>query len=230
MKKIFLQVVICFNLISGIQASSDVDGLEQGDAKYPAALKELHRAMQAGPFHIEPVAPTGELRGFTFPGFDGTLYKFFEKREFVAGQSCRVLDYGCGPGRWAANAVLQAERDKVSLNITAIDPFMQPEHAEYYNNAWSTYVRDNQSAHGSLSVGQGWLRDVQSVSALKFNGILVRDAIHLFSAQQMAELFQLGAAMTEENGSIVMHATPPFATMLWDPRVQIFLITHGLSV
>ncbi|MBH1989876.1 MAG: hypothetical protein I8H80_01715, partial [Alphaproteobacteria bacterium] len=106
---------------------------------------------------------------------------------------------------------------------------MQPEHAEYYNNAWSTYVRDNQSAHGSLSVGQGWLRDVQSVSALKFNGILVRDAIHLFSAQQMAELFQLGAAMTEENGSIVMHATPPFATMLWAPRVQIFFITHGLT-
>lgn len=229
MKKLFLQSVVCFCLISRIQASSEVVELEQGDEKYLAALRELSAEVIGGPFQIDAVAPTGELRGFTFPGFDEILYKFFEKREFISGKPCHVLDYACGSGYWAAAAVLKTEMGKFSLNIKAIDPFMQSEHSEHYNTAWSNYVRDNGSKHGSLSVGQGWLKDQDAANGEKYNSILVRDAIHLFSDEQIAELFQLGSALTDENGSIVVHATPLFATMLWHPRVQIFFIQKGLT-
>jgi hypothetical protein len=216
-------------LIPIVSAATETDVEDNVSTKYSPALQRLYVAMQAGPHEIETTAPTGELRGWGFEGFDGLLYKFFEKREFVTEQPYALLEYACGTGRWSANAVLQAEMDGVSLNVKTFDPFMQPEHAEYYNQAWSRYVLDNGSSHGSLLVSQGWLKDAQLAATDKFNGMLVRDAIHLFSDEQVVELFQLGAALTDENGSIVVRGTPPFATMLWSPKVQIFLITQGLT-
>ncbi|MDP3935841.1 MAG: hypothetical protein Q8Q56_02495 [Alphaproteobacteria bacterium] len=229
MKKLFLQAVICVNLITGVQASAEVEDRTLGDEECPIALRTLCRTVQAGPFQIEPIAPSGELRGFVFPGFDGTLYKFFEKREFVSGHPYCLLDYGCGSGRWAAMAALQGELDNLNVAYTAHDPFMQTEHAEYYNQAWSNYVRENGSSHGAFLAGQGWLRDIASTTPEKFNAVLVRDAIHLFSDEQVSELFQLGSTLTPENGSIVVHATPPFASMFWHPRVQIFMHMQNLT-
>lgn len=229
MKKVFLYAIICITLISKVFASSDVAAQEQSNEKYSIALQKLCVDMQMGPHAIDPVTIDGDLRGYTFRGFDESLYTFFKSRVFQQGQGCRLLDYACGTGRWAANAVLQAEMDKVKLDISAIDPFMQADHATYYNEAWTKYIQANVSNLGSLFIQKGWLKDLAASDPKKYNTILVRDAIHFFTPEQIVELFQLGSTLTETDGSIVLHATPAFAPTLWSPAVQTFLEKNNLQ-
>lgn len=227
MKKLFLQVAICLYFILPNYASTEVEKDSIVESEKPIALRNLNGRVQGGPFEIEPMTPSGELRGFTFKNFDGDLYKFFESREFKEGEPYHMLDYGCGTGRWSAMAALQGEMDKRDVAYTAIDPYMQDEHAEYYNQAWSTYINENGSAYGRLSVGRGVLRDI-AIEKPKYNAVLVRDAIQLFSNAEVVELFQIGSKITHENGSIVVHATPPFATMFWNPTLKILMQRYNL--
>jgi hypothetical protein len=229
MKKIFLQAIMYVNLISGVQASDEFEAHAQGGEIYSSAIIKLYNTVKVGPSEIEPVAPTGELRGFTFPGSDEELYNLFKRREFVTENPYHLLVYACGTGRWAAMAAARGEADKVKLNVKAIAPRMQPEHLEYFNAAWTTYVRENRSSHGSLSVGQASIRDIPQTTSEKFNAILVSDAIHLSSDEQVTELFQLGSGLTDENGSIVISLEPSFATIFWHPLVREFLHKHGLT-
>jgi hypothetical protein len=226
--KVILQSAIVFSLINGIQASSDVVEQVVEAEQSSIAFVNLRRAVVSGPFAIEPMTVTEELRGFTFSGFDETLYKFFEKKEFKVGEPYHLLDYACGTGRWSATAAVQSEMDKRKVSYIARDPYMQAEHAEYYNNAWSTYVRENGSACSTLNVGQGWLSEIAAENSM-INAVLVRDSIHLFTEEHIAELFQIGARITPDDGSIIVHATPAFATMFWNPKVRFFLLSNGLT-
>ena len=228
--KVFLQAAICCNLLSGIQASADAEANLDPHERW-VAIQNLRTAVYSGPFAIDSTAPTGELRGTTFEPFDMSVFVLLLRCGVikVEGVPYRLFEYPCGTARWSAIAASHCEEHGIKIFFTARDPYMQPEHAECYNQAWIDYKNKNRSPLGNLDIGRGWLRDI-ALENPEFDAIMVRDSIHLFSEAQIAELFQIGFQITQQSGIIIVQTTISFTKTLWHPDARDFMKSKNLDV
>lgn len=191
-----------------------------------AWYKALHTAVvkvQEGPFEI-----ASEKRGITFNGFDARLFELVLMLHDRLGntEAMKVLDYACGTGKWAAAAVLLAEKMGRRMWADASDPFLEAAHQTYYSDVWKAFAEVVPAGVSDFRLTKGALEDVAEAD---YNVVILRDAIHLFSKAERNAFFAGCREKAHENGFVIVGVGVPFYTILKDARIALLAGMKGLS-
>lgn len=215
-KTLFKVWLIVLSLGCTSVVGADCEAVDGGsrDARIETAIAKV----QEGPFAIKS-KEGAVLRGCTFKEFDSILFGHVLRVHEQKGVESpfRVLDYGCGTGRWAAIAALLAEYNKLSIAVDARDPYLEDMHAEYYTAARSGFEDSFSGPVSKYSLAKGVLADAEP----GYDVIVFRDVIHLLTAPQRGEFFESCKAKMTDGGVLFISVGVPFNVILRNPVTAI---------